>query len=116
MPEVGHVILDSPQVLTLGADTMLAPQDFFGTVFIHIGDWEAVRSSISILEQLAINVLQSALPNIKLSSIPAETIVKRGGAVHCITLGLNLPGTADEVDFWVKRTRNALSSDSILFN
>ena len=70
----------------------------------------------SEIEHIAINVLQSALPGIELASIPAETIVKKGGAVHCITLGLNLPGTADEVDFWVKRTRNALSSDSILFN
>jgi len=70
----------------------------------------------SEIEQIAINVLQSVLPDIELSSIPAETIVKRGGAIHCITLGLNLPGNADEVDFWVKRTRNALSSGSMLFN
>jgi agmatine/peptidylarginine deiminase len=70
----------------------------------------------SEIEHIAIKVLQSALPGIELTSIPAETIVKRGGAVHCITLGLTLPGTVDEVDFWVKRTRNALSSDSIIFN
>ncbi len=70
----------------------------------------------SEIEQIAINVLQSALPDIELSSIPAEIMVKNGGAVHCITLGLNLPDTADEVQFWVKRTRHALSSDLLLFN
>jgi agmatine deiminase len=70
----------------------------------------------SEIEQTAIHVLQSALPDIELSSIPAETMVKSGGAVHCITLGLNLPDTTDEIQFWVKKTRIALSSDSILFN
>lgn len=68
------------------------------------------------VEQIAINMLQSALPDIELSAIPADAIVKRGGAVHCITLGLNLPGTTDESQFLVKRTRKSLSLGSIIFN
>jgi agmatine deiminase len=70
----------------------------------------------SEIEHIAINVLQSALPDIELSSIPADAIVKRGGAVHCITLGLNLPDTTDELQFWVKRSGKALSSGAILLN
>ncbi|UCH82091.1 MAG: agmatine deiminase family protein [Nitrospiraceae bacterium] len=56
------------------------------------------------IEYLAVNALQSALPDIEVSLVPADRIVKKGGAVHCITLGLNLPGSAEDIQYWVKNT------------
>lgn len=47
------------------------------------------------MEQDAYRTIQSVLPEIKLFAIPADNIVKMGGAVHCITLGLSLSRSAD---------------------
>ena len=68
------------------------------------------------VEHMAMNIMQSALPDVEMFSIPADEIVKKGGAVHCITLGLNLPGSTDKLQYWVKRNLKALSSGLILFN
>jgi agmatine deiminase len=69
----------------------------------------------SEIEDNAVNAVQSALPDIELTLIPSDAIVMRGGAVHCITLGLNLPGPMRQNQFWAKKFRKALSSGSILF-
>lgn len=42
----------------------------------------------------AYRALQRALPGVRLTPVPADAMVPLGGALHCITLGLNLPPTA----------------------
>ncbi len=68
-----------------------------------IPSFESVPSEI---DHIAMNILQSALPDIRLAPIPADAIVQRGGAVHCITLGLDLPVNHD--DFLFREDRTAL--------
>jgi agmatine/peptidylarginine deiminase len=46
------------------------------------------------MEKAAYRAVGSALRNIKLVPVPADTMVLSGGAVHCITLGLGLPRPA----------------------
>jgi len=43
------------------------------------------------VEREAYSIIGSALEGAKLIPVPADSMVKSGGAIHCITLGLNLP-------------------------
>lgn len=42
-------------------------------------------------QQAAYELLQSAMPDVHVIPIPADSMVDLGGAIHCITLGLNRP-------------------------
>lgn len=43
------------------------------------------------IERMAYKNLMSALPGVILIPIPADYMAQKGGAVHCITLGISLP-------------------------
>jgi agmatine/peptidylarginine deiminase len=45
------------------------------------------------IERVAYLALETVLFGIRLVPVPADSMVQRGGAVHCITLGLNLSGS-----------------------
>jgi agmatine deiminase len=67
-------------------------------------------------EFMAYRIIRSAIPDVRLIPIPADKMVERGGAVHCITLGLSLPRSYDLQQYWVKEdqihTRYVLSTSS----
>jgi agmatine deiminase len=46
------------------------------------------------LQAQAHQVLRAALPKVTLVPVPADGMVSLGGAIHCITLGLNMPSAA----------------------
>jgi agmatine deiminase len=48
----------------------------------------------SALETMAYAALQQAMPDVHLLPIPADAMVSLGGALHCITIGLNV-GASD---------------------
>jgi agmatine deiminase len=56
-------------------------------------------------EFMAYNVIRSVIPEVKLIPVPADHMVERGGAVHCITLGLSLPRHIDVRQYWVKEDK-----------
>jgi agmatine/peptidylarginine deiminase len=87
---------------------LIVENEFFysyinGTRLKHIYLMPSFSSVPREIEYVAVNALQSALPDIELSLIPADSIVKKGGAVHCITLGLNFPGSTENFQYWVMR-------------
>jgi agmatine/peptidylarginine deiminase len=53
-------------------------------------------------ELMAYRAIRSAIPEVKLIPVPADHMVQRGGAVHCITLGLSLPRYPYLMEHWVK--------------
>lgn len=56
-------------------------------------------------ELMAYRVIRSAIPEVRLIPVPADHMVQRGGAVHCITLGLSLPQPSDFRQYWVKEDK-----------
>jgi agmatine/peptidylarginine deiminase len=55
---------------------------------LFVPDYRAVRPA---LQAEAHAKLQAALPDVTLIKVPADYMVPLGGAIHCITLGLNVP-------------------------
>jgi agmatine deiminase len=57
-------------------------------------------------ELMAYDVIRSAIPEVRLIQIPSDKMVERGGAVHCITLGLNLPKPHGLKKYWVEMEKS----------
>jgi hypothetical protein len=54
------------------------------------------------MEAMAYNIIRSVIPEVELVPVPADHMAQRGGAVHCITLGLSLPRHIDVRQYWAK--------------
>jgi agmatine deiminase len=57
------------------------------------------------MERDAYLALETVLPGIRLVPVPADSMVQRGGAVHCITLGLSLAGSDRSGHYLVKEEK-----------
>lgn len=55
---------------------------------LFVPTYRQVPRNVEIAAHLA---LAGAVPDLRLVPVPADTIVEYGGALHCITLGLNVP-------------------------
>lgn len=53
------------------------------------------------MERKAYGIIRSVMPAMRLFPIPADVMVEKGGAVHCITLGLNIPGSFRPWRHWI---------------
>lgn len=55
-----------------------------------------------IKEFMAMQAIRSVIPDVRLVPVPADDMAERGGAIHCITLGLNIPQLYDIEKFFVQ--------------
>lgn len=56
------------------------------------------------MERKAYRIISAMIPEVRLLPVPADEMVKEGGAVHCVTLGLNLPRPSLPWQYWIERS------------
>jgi agmatine deiminase len=65
------------------------------------------------MELVAYRLLNKVMPGVRIVPIPADKMVQRGGAVHCITLGLNFSRPVKPWTYWVEEDK--LNQLQVLF-
>ncbi|MGD8862968.1 MAG: agmatine deiminase family protein [Myxococcales bacterium] len=103
LDQTEQLLREAADLLGQPLEVVRVPMSSHGDVFYsylngtRVGDVFLVPSYARddpAYQQAAYAILEANMPGVTLVPIPADAMVELGGAIHCITLGLNLPRRA----------------------
>ncbi len=98
LDQAARALLDAAELLEQRLRVVRVPMHFEGEVFYSYVNVSRLKHTLLIphyrkldtsFEERAHAALRSALPGVRLAPIAADAMVARGGAIHCVTLGVS---------------------------